>query len=130
MWYLAANVPKEGQLCEDDHRIGLEYPEKIRPSWRNWYGTDTRNSAWLVVPVMARRRTVVQALAKHLEIKPQSVWCVCRRDEQRGWRAVLDSPRSGRPYKFRPFVRAQIEQLACCEPNGIGLHLTHWSTRS
>jgi hypothetical protein len=24
----------------------------------------------------------------------------------------------------------QIEQLACCEPSGIGLQLTHWSTRS
>lgn len=24
----------------------------------------------------------------------------------------------------------QIEQLACCEPAGVGLHLTHWSTRS
>lgn len=24
----------------------------------------------------------------------------------------------------------QIEQLACCEPAGIGLELTHWSTRS
>jgi DDE superfamily endonuclease len=27
-------------------------------------------------------------------------------------------------------VRVQIEQLACCEPAGIGLQLTHWSTRS
>jgi hypothetical protein len=24
----------------------------------------------------------------------------------------------------------QVEQLACCEPAGAGLHLTHWSTRS
>jgi DDE superfamily endonuclease len=23
-----------------------------------------------------------------------------------------------------------IEMLACCEPSGLGLHLTHWSTRS
>jgi hypothetical protein len=27
-------------------------------------------------------------------------------------------------------ARVQIEQLACCEPAGVGLHLTHWSTRS
>jgi hypothetical protein len=27
-------------------------------------------------------------------------------------------------------VRVQVEQLACCEPAGIGLHLTQWSTRS
>ena len=27
-------------------------------------------------------------------------------------------------------MRVQIEQLACCEPLGVGLQLTHWSTRS
>jgi hypothetical protein len=27
-------------------------------------------------------------------------------------------------------VRVQIEQLACCAPAGIGLHMTHWSTRT
>lgn len=26
--------------------------------------------------------------------------------------------------------RVEIEQLACCAPAGIGLHMTHWSTRS
>ena len=31
---------------------------------------------------------------------------------------------------FPPLVRVQIEQLACCEPAGIGLEMTHWSTRS
>jgi len=24
----------------------------------------------------------------------------------------------------------QIEQLACCEPAGIGLEMTHWSTKN
>lgn len=27
-------------------------------------------------------------------------------------------------------MRVRIEQLACCEPAGVGLQLTHWSTRS
>ncbi len=36
----------------------------------------------------------------------------------------------GAPGRFPPLVRVQIEQLACCEPIGIGLHMTHWSTRS
>jgi hypothetical protein len=27
-------------------------------------------------------------------------------------------------------VRVQIEQLACCAPAGIGLEMTHWSTRT
>ena len=31
---------------------------------------------------------------------------------------------------FPPLVRVQIEQLACCEPAGVGLEMTHWSTRS
>jgi hypothetical protein len=32
--------------------------------------------------------------------------------------------------RFSPQQRVEIEQLACCEPAGIGLSMTHWSTRS
>src|SRR6185503_15995722 len=32
--------------------------------------------------------------------------------------------------RFPPLARVQIEQLACCDPAGIGLQLTHWSSRS
>jgi hypothetical protein len=31
---------------------------------------------------------------------------------------------------FPPLERVEIEQLACCDPAGIGLEMTHWSTRS
>lgn len=31
---------------------------------------------------------------------------------------------------FPPLQRVEIEQLACCAPAGIGLHMTHWSTRT
>ena len=31
---------------------------------------------------------------------------------------------------FPPLVRVRIEQLACCEPAGVGLAMTHWSTRT
>lgn len=31
---------------------------------------------------------------------------------------------------FPPSERVGIEQLACCTPAGIGLEMTHWSTRS
>ncbi len=31
---------------------------------------------------------------------------------------------------FPPLQRVEVERLACCEPAGIGLHMTHWSTRS
>jgi hypothetical protein len=31
---------------------------------------------------------------------------------------------------FPPLERVRVEQLACCDPAGIDLHLTHWSSRS
>jgi hypothetical protein len=31
---------------------------------------------------------------------------------------------------FPPLQRVGVVRLACCEPAGIGLHMTHWSTRS
>jgi hypothetical protein len=31
---------------------------------------------------------------------------------------------------FPPLIRVEIEQLACCETAGIGLEITHWSTRT
>lgn len=31
---------------------------------------------------------------------------------------------------FPPLQRVEVEQLACCEPAGVGLQMTHWSTRS
>jgi hypothetical protein len=34
------------------------------------------------------------------------------------------------PGSFPPLQRVDIETLACCEPAGLGLHMTHWSTRS
>jgi hypothetical protein len=34
------------------------------------------------------------------------------------------------PERFPPLERVEIEQLACCDPAGLGLAMTHWSTRS
>jgi hypothetical protein len=34
------------------------------------------------------------------------------------------------PVRFPPLAKVQIEQLACCEPAGVGLEMTHWSSRS
>jgi hypothetical protein len=31
---------------------------------------------------------------------------------------------------FPPLQRVEVERLACCEPAGVGLHMTHWSVRS
>jgi hypothetical protein len=114
------------------HRIRLSRKErmKLRGLVRDGRTEQRVARRARVLLAMAQRRTVVQALAAQVEMSPKGIWCVCRRFEQRGWPAVLDSPRSGRPRTFCPLVRVQIEQLACCEPAGIGLHLTHWSSRS
>jgi hypothetical protein len=34
------------------------------------------------------------------------------------------------PGRFPPLQRVGIEKLACCNPLGLGLQMTHWSTRS
>jgi transposase len=58
------------------------------------------------------------------------VWYVCRRYELAGLDAVHDAPRTGRPREISELERVAIQQLACCELNGLNLELTHWSTRS
>jgi hypothetical protein len=83
-----------------------------------------------VLLAMAQHRTIVQALAGRVKLTREAIWHLCWRYEERGWQAALDSSRSGRPRGFPPLARVQIEQLACCEPAGVGLHLIHWSTRS
>jgi len=40
------------------------------------------------------------------------------------------SPARAVPGRFPPLQRVGIEMLACCDPIGLGLHMTHWSTRS
>src|SRR6185437_7358979 len=34
------------------------------------------------------------------------------------------------PGRFPPLQRVGVEMLACCDPLGLGLHMTHWSMRS
>lgn len=74
--------------------------------------------------------TVVADLSKQVSMTRTGIWYVCRRYETSGLDAIYDAPRSGRPNEISPLERVAIEQLACCEPAGLGLSLTHWSTRS
>ncbi|MBZ4418309.1 IS630 family transposase [Myxococcus sp. RHST-1-4] len=74
--------------------------------------------------------TVVQDLAEHFGLDRTSIWSLCRRYEAWGPLAVWDAPRSGRPPRLSPLQLVEVEQLACCEPAGVGLQMTHWSTRS
>src|SRR5262249_26273220 len=89
-----------------------------------------------------------------LRVEQGSCWpCRIQRSSSKGWPNVsgLRERRSGisaggtkrsgyrssrtplarvGPGRFPPLQRVGIEMLACCEPAGVGLHMTHWSTRS
>ncbi len=83
-----------------------------------------------ILTAMSDPQTVVDALAGQVTYTPTGIWYVCRRFEAVGLGALSDAPRSGRPRELSALQRVQIEQLACCDPLGLGLELTHWSTRS
>jgi len=74
--------------------------------------------------------TVVADLCQQTGMTRFGIWCLCRRYESAGLKAIYDAPRSGRPREITALQRVAIEQLACCEPSGIGLQMTHWSTRT
>jgi transposase len=83
-----------------------------------------------VLLAMEDSATVVTDLSMQVTMTRTGIWCVCRRYETSVLDAIYDAPRSGRPREISPLERVAIEQLACCEPAGLGLSLTHWSTRS
>jgi len=74
--------------------------------------------------------TLVDDLTHEVRMTRTGVWYVCRRYESAGLDAVYDAPRTGRPREISELERVAIQQLACCELNGLNLELTHWSTRS
>jgi transposase len=83
-----------------------------------------------VLLAMNEAETVIADLARQVHQTPTAIWYLCRRYEARGLEAIYDAPRSGRPPDLSALERVEIEQLACCAPAGLGLHMTHWSTRS
>jgi len=83
-----------------------------------------------VLLAMQDRRTRVCELGQQVDMTRFGIWSVCRRYEAAGLAALYDAPRSGRPRDISALERVAIEQLACCEPTGLGLKMTHWSTRS
>lgn len=83
-----------------------------------------------VLLAMQDPQTVVTALGEQVGMTRVGIWSLCRRYEAVGLDAIYDAPRSGRPREITALERVAIEQLACCEPTGLGLNLTHWSTRS
>ena len=83
-----------------------------------------------VLLAMKNPKTVVSELCEQVQMTRIGIWYLCRRYEAVGIDAVYDMPRSGRPREISALERVSIEQLACSEPSGVGLEMTHWSTRS
>jgi hypothetical protein len=83
-----------------------------------------------ILLAMSDPATIVSDLADQVNYTPTGVWYVCRRFEALGLEALYNGSRAGRPRELSALDRVQIEQLACCDPLGLGLELTHWSLRS
>jgi transposase len=83
-----------------------------------------------VLLAMEDSETLVDELTHEVRMTRTGVWYVCRRYELAGRDAIYDAPRTGRPREISELERVAIEQLACCELQGLKLELTHWSTRS
>ena len=83
-----------------------------------------------VLLAMKNPKTLVSELCQQVGMTRIGIWYLCRRYETTGLDAIYDAPRSGRPREISALERVSIEQLACSEPAGVGLEMTHWSTRS
>ena len=65
-----------------------------------------------ILLAMEKPATRVAELAGHLEITRAGVWELCRKYRQRGYKAIYDAPRSGRPRVFSPL--SQSADRATC----------------
>jgi len=83
-----------------------------------------------VLLAMKSPKTLISELCEQVGMTRIGIWYLYRRYETTGLEAIYDAPRSGRPREISALERVSIEQLACSEPSGVGLEMTHWSTRS
>lgn len=56
---------------------------------------------------MSNPDTIVEELAERFEQARNTIWDLCRRDEEIGVEAVFDAPRSGRPRVFSPSAKSR-----------------------
>lgn len=83
-----------------------------------------------VLLAMARPQTLVQALAERVEMSPTVSGISAAAMKSGGSQRCGMHLAAADQASFPPLQRVQVERLACCEPLGLGLHLTHWSSRS
>src|SRR3972149_11778915 len=116
-------APKTIKLNRTDHRE----IERLLEDGRTEQRIARRGRVLLA---MKNPKTMVSDLCQQVGMTRFGIWCIGRRYESVGLHAIYDEPRSGRPREITALQRVSIEQLACCEPGGVGLEMTHWSTRS
>lgn len=115
--------PKTIKLCRAD-QDGLE---RLVQDGRTEQRVARRSQVLLA---MKNGKTVINELCRKVGMTRIGIWYLCRRYETIGLDAIYDAPRSGRPREISALERVAIEQLACTPPAGVGLEMTHWSTRS
>lgn len=59
-----------------------------------------------ILLAMTSPQTIVDELARYVQMTPTAVWQLCRRYDRRGIGAIYDAPRAGRPRAFTSLVRA------------------------
>jgi len=116
-------APKTIKLNRSDHRE----IERLLGDGRTEQRVARRGHVLLA---MKNPKTLVNDLCQQVGMTRIGVWYLCRRYEAVGLNAIYDAPRLGRPREITALQRVSIEQLACCNPSGVGLEMTHWSTRS
>ncbi len=65
-----------------------------------------------ILLALSSPQTMVNEVAKYVQMTPTAIWQICRRYEERGIEAIYDAPRSGRPRVFSPLGQS-ADRAAC-----------------
>lgn len=69
----------------------------------------------------------VGEIANRVHRRPETVWHVVKRFNQRGLASLQDIPRSGRPVTYDEAARGQMVVTAKTHPQQLGLPYSHWT---
>jgi transposase len=69
----------------------------------------------------------VAAIAVAVQRRPETVWNVVKRFNQRGMASLHDIPRSGRPVTYGENERGKMIVTARTQPQQLGLPYSHWT---
>ena len=66
-------------------------------------------------------------IAHRVHRRPETVWNVVKRFNQRGLASLQDVPRAGRPVTYGEEARGQMVVTAKTHPQQLGLPYSHWT---